>query len=73
MDEIKNIRKMYFADGCSINLIAQKTNYDRKTIRKYIDKDSFNINAEIRTKSNSKLDPYKPIMKPLHSDEIMLL
>jgi len=70
MDEIKNIRKMYFADGCSISLIAQKTNYDRKTIRKYIDKNSFNINAEIRTKSNSKLDPYKPIIdKWLENDK----
>ena len=36
--------------GLKFEFIAQKTNYDRKTVRKYINKNSFNINADTKNK-----------------------
>jgi len=42
MTQIKNIRKMYFEEGKNISQIARETGYDRKTVRKYLEKDDWN-------------------------------
>ncbi|HHV95274.1 MAG TPA: IS21 family transposase [Clostridiaceae bacterium] len=61
MTQIKNIRKMYFEEGKNISQIARETGYDRKTVRKYIEKDDWN--KELPKIKNEplfpKLDPYK--------------
>jgi len=70
MDEIKSIRKRYFEEGISIKRIAQETGRDRKTIRKYIDKEDWNIDKKAPKQSASKIDPYKPIIdKWLENDK----
>jgi len=61
MTQIKDIRKMYFEEGKNISQIARETGYDRKTVRRYLEKDDWNkelpkINKEA---SFPKLDPYK--------------
>ncbi len=70
MDEIKGIGKRYFEEGVSIKRIAQETCRDRKTIRKQIDKQDWNINKKAPKQSASKIGPYKPIIdKWLENDK----
>jgi predicted DsbA family dithiol-disulfide isomerase len=42
MTQVKDIRKMYFEEGKNISQIARETGYDRKTVKKYLDKDDWN-------------------------------
>jgi len=42
MTQIHHIRKMYFEEGASISKIAETTGHDRKTIRKYLEKENWN-------------------------------
>jgi len=61
MTQIKNIRKMYFEEGKNISQISRETGYDRKTVRKYIEKDDWNKEL-LKIKKEPlfpKLDPYK--------------
>ncbi|PNT94552.1 hypothetical protein CDQ84_17910, partial [Clostridium thermosuccinogenes] len=62
MTQIKDIRKMYFEEGKNISQIARETGYDRKTVKKYLDKDDWNKDqSKVREKTTfPKLDPYKP-------------
>lgn len=41
MDKIHNIRELFYEQGLNVAEIARKTNYDRKTIVKYIDQTDF--------------------------------
>ena len=61
MTQEHDIRKMYYEQGNSISEIARKTEYDRKTIRKYIDQDDWNVSPPDRTAKDEypKLDPFK--------------
>lgn len=66
MDTINSIREDYYSKGKSIKQIADETGHDRKTIRKYINKDDF---SETSPKPRSpedycppKLLPYKEII-----------
>ena len=61
MTQIKNIRKMYFEEGKNISQIARETGYDRKTVRKYLEKDDWNRELPKIKKETlfPKLDPYK--------------
>lgn len=62
MDQVKSIRDMFYRQGMNISEIARKTGADWKTVRKYVDKDDFNVPVPIPEETNrsSKLDPYKP-------------
>jgi len=42
MTEVDDIREAYFREGESISAIAKRFSKDRKTVRKYIDKEDFN-------------------------------
>ena len=59
MTEITNLRKMYFEDGENISQIQKKTGFDRKTIRKLIDKKDWNDPVQVPAPRESKLDKYK--------------
>ena len=61
MTQIKDIRKMYFEEGKNISQIARETGYDRKTVKKYLDKDDWNKELPKVKKEPAfpKLDPYK--------------
>ena len=61
MTQEHDIRKMYYEQGKSISEISRITEYDRKTIRKYIDQDDWNVSPPDRTAKDEypKLDPFK--------------
>jgi transposase len=61
MTQVKDIRKMYFEEGKNISQIARETGYDRKTVKKYLDKDDWNKELPKVKKEPAfpKLDPYK--------------
>lgn len=59
MTEITDLRKMYFEDGENISQIQKETGFDRKTIRKFIDKEDWNDPTQAPVTRDSKLDKYK--------------
>ena len=59
MKEITDLRKMYFEDGENISQIQKKTGFDRKTIRKFIDKKDWNDPVHEPATRESKLDVFK--------------
>ncbi len=72
MTEITDLRKMYFEDGENISQIQKKTGFDRKTIRKFIDKKDWNEPAVEPLTRESKLDKFKAkIDQWLESDKEM--
>lgn len=56
------IRELFFLKGMSISDIAEKTGFDRKTIRKYLEKDDWNEEVRVPQMKASKLDPYKSLI-----------
>jgi transposase len=67
MEEWLLIRDLY-SQGLSINEISDRTGYDRKTVRKYINKKTA-LEPQKRPKRSSKLDPYKPyLLEKLNKD-----
>jgi len=59
MAEVENIREMYFQKGRSVSEIAGETGKDRKTIRKYLEKEDWNVPIQEKGCKRSKLDPFK--------------
>jgi len=52
MAEINDIRRSFYEQGKSIAEIARETGFDRKTISKYIEKESFNEPAPLDSKKS---------------------
>lgn len=61
MTQKNHIRKMFFEQGMNISEIANVTNNDRKTVRKYLSQENWSQKpVKVPTnKSKSKLDPFK--------------
>jgi transposase len=61
MTEIDDIREAYYAKGKTISAIAKEYGKDRKTVRKYILQEDFNVSRPTvkETTKQHKLDPYK--------------
>ena len=58
-------RHSYFEEGCSVSEIAKLQNVDRKTVRKYVNKEDFNepvVSTCDNRKYVGKLTPFKPII-----------
>ena len=62
MKEIADLRKMYFEDGANITQIQKKTGFDRKTIRKFINKNDWNDPVQVPIERESKLETFKPMI-----------
>lgn len=68
MSQVDDIRKMSDC-GYRIGEIAEKVGVDRKTVRKYLEKDDFSPRPPVKVSHSSILDPYKPrIQEWLHED-----
>ncbi len=61
MTEIDDIREAYYVKGKTISTIARDYGKDRKTVRKYIQQEDFNVARPTvkETSKHHKLDPYK--------------
>ena len=65
MDNINNIRDMYYRQGLTVAEICRNTKRDRKTINKYIDKTDFSPKPPKPANETAfcpKLDKFKPII-----------
>lgn len=64
MDQVHRIRELFYQQDMNLSEIADALHCDWRTVRKYVDKDDFNItppNPEEQVHT-SKLDNYKPII-----------
>ena len=59
MTKVTDLRKMYFEDGENISQIQKMTGFDRKTIRKFIEKNDWNDPVQKHIVRDSKLDKFK--------------
>jgi transposase len=62
MTQIDLIKKAYFEEGLNVSELAERFNHDRKTIRKYLNKEDWNKQAPTGVqieKTFVKLEPYK--------------
>jgi len=62
MADINSIREMYFLKGMNKSEIARETGIDRKTIRKYINQDDWNMVPRLKAENSGKfpkLEPFK--------------
>jgi len=74
MTEIDDIREAYYVKGKTISTIARDSGKDRKTVRKYILQEDFNVARPTvkETTQCRKLDPYKDTIDEwLESDRRM--
>lgn len=65
MDKIHNIRELFYEQGLNVAEIARKTNYDRKTIVKYIDQTDFSFKPPKSVSQKlfcPKLDVFKDLI-----------
>jgi transposase len=56
------IREAFFKKGKSKSEIARETGVDRKTVRKYIEQEDWNVKFSEKRKTKGKLDFWKPII-----------
>lgn len=59
MEQIYNIRKMYYEEGMSQRTIAALLKMDRATVAKYIKVDDFNVPLPTRQRRKGKADRYR--------------
>lgn len=62
MEQIYRIKNMRKFEGKSLRKIAEITGHDFATVKKYTEKDNFNINIIKKSCRKSKLSPYKDIV-----------
>lgn len=59
LEEIQNIRNMYYRQKMTISEICASTHRDYRTVRKYLDMADFNEPVPKAGAVLSKLDPWK--------------
>lgn len=63
MDQIYRIRYLKKFEGKSLRQIAKITGHDFETVKKYTEKDDFNMEPKEKQKRKGKLAPYEDIVK----------
>ena len=63
MDQIYRIRYLRKFEGKSLRNIAKITGHDFETVKKYAEKDNFNIEPKTKQKRQGKLAPYEDIVR----------
>ena len=61
MAETNDIRSKFLDEGKNITTIARETGCDRKTVRKYVQREDWNVESTDDLRP-SKLDPFKPLI-----------
>ena len=62
MEQVYRIRNLKKFEGKSLRKIADITGHDFSTVKKYIEKENFNIELRPRQQRQGKLSPYKDIV-----------
>jgi transposase len=70
MDDIKYIRRMHDAEGCSIREIMRRSGYHYETVKKYLDMEDFNDPPKPPKELPSLLDPLKPVIDKWLEDDL---
>jgi len=63
MDQIYRIRYLKKFEGKSLRSIAKITGHDFDTVKKYVEKDNFNLEPKAKQKRQGKLAPYEDIVR----------
>lgn len=73
MEQIHQVRELYFNQGKNLTQIAEQMNCDWRTVRKYVDQDDFNAKAPVpeskMKKTESKLEPFKATIDKWLTDD----
>ena len=70
MEQIYRIRNISRIEGKSLRKIAKITGHDFETVKKYVDREDFNVEIKAKQRRNGKLSPYeKTIRNWLISDK----
>jgi len=62
MASIQSIRDEYFRKGKNLSEIAREQQVDRKTVRKFVEREDWNQSTEVAETRSSILDPFKPVI-----------
>ena len=62
MEQIYNIKYMSKFEGKSLRKIAKITGHDFSTIKRYVDKEDFNLAKPTKQRREGKLSPYREII-----------
>ena len=63
MDQIYRIRYLRKFEGKSLRNIAKTTGHDFDTVKKYAEKDNFNLEPKVKQQRQGKLAPYEDIVR----------
>ncbi|MBM7616455.1 transposase [Alkaliphilus hydrothermalis] len=70
MDQIHRIRNLRKFEGKSLRKIAEITGCDFATVKKYLEKDNFNLEIRPKQQRAGKLSPYKDIVIKWLQDDL---
>jgi len=63
MEQIYRIRNLRNFEGKSLREISKITGHDFETVKKYVEKEDFNIEIHPKQRRNGKLTPYKNLVR----------
>ena len=69
MEHIYRIRYLRKFEGKSLRKIAEITGHDFSTVKRYVDKEDFNLPMPIKQKREGKLSPYRDIVLKWLTDD----
>ena len=69
MDQVYNIKYLRKFEGKSLRKISKITGHDFSTVKKYIDKEDFNLVIPTKQKREGKLSPYRDIVLKWLTDD----
>lgn len=70
MEQIYRIKNMRKFEGKSLRKIAEITGHDFSTVKKYSEKENFNIEIQEKQERKGKLYPYKDIVAQWLKDDL---
>jgi transposase len=62
MEQVYRIRNMKKFEGKSLRKISKITGHDFETVKKYVEKEDFNLMIRPKQRRKSKLSPYRSIV-----------
>lgn len=70
MAQIQDIRFLRDHKGWSLRKVAKETGHRFETVKKYVDKDNFNLELRERQRRKGKLEPFKELIDQWLKEDI---